>query len=199
MEREKKVEAKEDELKAKEEELSTQVEELRKAQAEVTQLEGELIKSHDTAAEASVLKAKLEATRDQARIAAAFAVSKFLASEEMTKIKGSSYDEGMRDFTYTVATKQLNWDLSFLCTKLSAIMAECFYSMSQFDKPLVPPSGEPPVTPSGEPLITPPPLEYRPKQVIEADPVIKLEEGDESGDDLERIDDPRGILDHQDD
>ena len=48
-------------MKAKEEEL-------RKAQAEVTQLEGELIKSHDAAAvEALELKAKLKATEGQAK------------------------------------------------------------------------------------------------------------------------------------
>ena len=54
---EKKVEAKEEELKAKAEELKAKAKELRKARAEVTQLEGELIKSRDAAAEASTLKA----------------------------------------------------------------------------------------------------------------------------------------------
>ena len=56
----------------------------------------------------------------------------------------------------------------------------------------VPPSDEPPVPPSGEPLVTPPPPEDHPEQVIEADPVINLEEGDGSGDDLEGINDPQG-------
>ena len=53
----------------------------------------------------------------------AIAVSKFLASEEMTKIKGSSYVERVRDFMYIVATERLDWDLSFLSTKLRAMVA----------------------------------------------------------------------------
>ena len=79
---------------------------MRKARAEVTQLEEELIKSHEATTEASALKAQLEVAQDQARTATALAVSNFLASEEMTKINGSSYDEGVLDFTYTVATKR---------------------------------------------------------------------------------------------
>ena len=67
-------------MKAKEEELKAQLEELRKAQSEVTQLEGELIKFCDTSAEASALKAKLEAAEDQTRTVAALVVSEVLAS-----------------------------------------------------------------------------------------------------------------------
>ena len=52
--------------------------------------------------------------------------------------------------------------------------------------PYVPLSDEPPATPL--------PPEDLPEQVIETNPVINPEEGD----DLERIDDPRGISDHQD-
>ena len=69
-------------LKNEEKNREAKEEELRKAQAEVTRLEGELIKSHD-AAEASALKAKLEATEDQARTTTVLAVSKFQASDEM--------------------------------------------------------------------------------------------------------------------
>ena len=61
---------------------------------------------------------------------------------------------------------------------------------------LATPFDEPPVTSPGEPPVTPPPLEVHPEQVIEADSVINLEEGDGSGDELEQIDDSRGILDH---
>ena len=56
----------------------------------------------------------------------------------------------------------------------------------------------PPVPLSGKPLVTPSPLEVHHEQDIEADPMVNLEESDGSGDDLERIDDLRGILDHQD-
>ena len=53
-----------------------------------------------------------------------------------------------------------------------------------------------PIPSSEEPLVTPPPPVDRLKQVIKVNLVINLEEGDHSDDDLERIDDPRGILDH---
>ena len=53
-------------------------EELRKAQAEVTQLKGECTKSCNAAAiEASELKAKLGAAKDQARNATVLTVSEF--------------------------------------------------------------------------------------------------------------------------
>ena len=94
VEGEKKVEAKEEKLKAKEDELKAQVVELRKARTEVKQLKGELIKCRDAVAEALALKAKPEATEDQARTAATLAVE-FLASKKMTQIKGLGYDEGV--------------------------------------------------------------------------------------------------------
>ena len=53
-----------------------------------------------------MLKVKLEVAEDQARIVAALVVSKFLASEEMTKIKGYSYDDAIQDFLYAVSTDQ---------------------------------------------------------------------------------------------
>ena len=90
-------------------------EELRKAQAEVTWLEGELTKSRNaTATEALELKAKLEATEDIARTAAVLVVSKFQASNEMSQVRDSNYDQGVRDFLYTMVTSWLDWDLSFL-------------------------------------------------------------------------------------
>ena len=52
------------------------------------------------------------------------------------------------------------------------------------------------VPPFDEPLVTPPPLEDCAEQVIEANTVINLEEGDGSDDDLKQINDPRGVLDH---
>ena len=128
------------------------------------------------------MKAKLEATKDQARTAAALVVSELQASNEMTRIKGSSYDEGVLDFLYTVVTKRLDWDLSFLGAEMSALVAEW----------------RAPVPSSDEPSVTLPPLEYRFEQVIEAYLVINLEKGDDLDDDLEWIDDPRGVLDHQD-
>ena len=138
------------------------------------------------------MNAKLEATEEQARTTTALAVSKFLAYEEMTQIKGSSYDKGVQDFTYTMVTKQLDWDLSFLSAKLSSMVAEWRAFIPSSDEPPIPQFSKPPVTLSSEPLVTPPPLKDYPKQVIEAN----LEEGDGSGDNLERINDPRGILDH---
>ena len=68
----------------------------------------------------------------------------------------------------------------------------CFSSPS--DEPLVPLSSELPVTLSSKPpALTP---EVHPEQVIEANLVVNLEESDRSEDDLEQIDDLRGILDH---
>ena len=81
-----------------------------------------------------------------------------------------------------MATAQPDWDLSFLGKEMNALVVEWRASVPLSDKPPV----------------TPPPLEDHPKQVIEVDLVINLEEGDGGDDDLERIDDPRGILDHQD-
>ena len=75
------VEEKEKKVKAKEEELRAQVEELRKAQAEFAQLERELVRSRDAAAEIPALKAQLEAAQYQARTATTVAVYEFLASE----------------------------------------------------------------------------------------------------------------------
>ena len=86
----------------------------------------------------------------------------------------------MQDFLYTLATSQPNLDLSFLGEEMSTLVAEWRAS----------------VLPSDEPLVTPPPQEVRPEQVTKADLVINLEEGDGVDDDLEWIDDPRGILDH---
>ena len=85
--------------------------------------------------------------------------------EEMTKIKGSSYDAGfdadVRDFTYTVATEHLDWDLSFLGSKLSAMVDEWRAGwrafLHQSDGPLVPPSDELLRTPSSELSMIPPP------------------------------------------
>ena len=78
-------------------------------------------------------------------------------------------------------------------------MAEWHASVPPSDELLIPLSGEPPIPLTSEPPVTPPPLEDRPKQVIEVDLMINLVEGDGSGDNVEWIDDPRGILDHQDD
>ena len=52
------------------------------------------------------------------------------------------------------------------------------------------------VPPFDEPPVTPPPLKDCVEQVIEANTVINLEEGDGSDDDLKQINDPRGVLDH---
>ena len=80
-------------------------EELRKAQAMVMRLKGKLIKSRDAAVtEASELKAKLEATEDQERIATAFAVLEFQASDEIRQVKDSNYDQGVQDSLYTMVT-----------------------------------------------------------------------------------------------
>ena len=98
--------------------------------------------------------------------------------------------------------EHFDWDLSFLCEKLSALVDEgcdqwCA-SLPHSDEPLVPPSDELPRTPSSERPVILPPLEVHPKQVIEDNPIVNVEEGDEGDDNLERIDDPRGVLDHQD-
>ena len=74
------------------------------------------------------MRAQLEAAQDQAKTAAALAISKVLASEKMTKVKDSNYDTsfnaGVQAFTYTVATEHLDLDLSFLGPKLSTLMDE---------------------------------------------------------------------------
>ena len=54
-----------------------------------------------------------------------------------------------------------------------------------------------PVPTSNKPPITLPPPEDRPKQVIKDNPVVNLEEEDDGDDDLERIDDPKGVMDYQ--
>ena len=56
-----------------------------------------------------------------------------------------------------------------------------------------------PVPLSDDPPVALPPSEDCHEKVIEAYPVINLEEGVGDDDDLERIDDPRGIRDHQND
>ena len=158
-EAEKKVAAKEEEMKSNEVELVAQAEKLEKAQAEVVQHAGELAMSCDTAAEVPTLRAQLEAAQDQARTTTALVVSEFLASEEMTKVKDSNYDPGfdmgMRAFTCTVATKHLNWDLSFLGSKLSALVDEWRDQWRAF----LPQSDKPLRTPFGEPRVIPQPLE----------------------------------------
>ena len=58
------------------------------------QLEEELTRSCDATFEVLSLRAQLEAAQDQAKTAAALAISKFLASEKMTKVKDSNYDPG---------------------------------------------------------------------------------------------------------
>ena len=57
--------------------------------------------------------------------AAALVIFEFLALEDMIKVKDSSYvtsfDADVRALTYT---EHLDWDLSFLGTKLSALVDE---------------------------------------------------------------------------
>ena len=118
----------------------------------------------------------------------------------MTKIKGSSYDVGFDadvwDFMYTVATEHLDWDLSFLGLKLSAMVDKWHVgwraSLPLSDEPPVPSFDELLRTPSGKLMVIALPLEVHLEQVIDADPVVNLKESDENRDDLERIDDPRG-------
>ena len=69
--------------------------------------------------------------------------------------------------------------------------------MAQWRAP-VPPSDEPLVPQSYEPLVILLPPKDHPEQVIKANSVVNLEEDDGGDDDLEQIDDPRGVLDHQD-
>ena len=130
-------------------------------------------------------------------------VSNVLASEEMTKLKDSSYDASfdasVRAFTYTMVMEHLDWGLSFLSEKLSALVDEWYdqwrATLPQSDEPPVRPSDELLRTPSSELLMIPPPLEVHPEQVIKDNSVVNLDEGDDSDDGLERIDDPRGVLD----
>ena len=88
----------------------------------------------------------------------------------------------MQNFLYTVVTSQPDWDFSFLGKEMSALVVKW--------RVPVPLSDDLPVSPL--------PPEDHPEQVINADPIIHLEEGDVIDDDLEQIDDPREILDHQD-
>ena len=147
----------------------------------------ELARSRGAAAKVPTLRAQLEAAQDQARTGATMVVSEFLASEEMIKLKDSSYDAcfdvSLRDFTYTVVTEHLDWDLSFLSKKLSALVDKwrdqwrASLPQLQSDEPLVPPSdellrplfGELPRPSSSELPVIPPPPEVHPKQVIEGD------------------------------
>ena len=68
-------------------------------------------------------------------------------------------------------------------------------SFFPFDDPPASPSDKFPRTSFGELPAIPPPLEVHHELVIL---VVQIEESDGSGDDLERIDDLRGVLDHHD-
>ena len=87
----------------------------------------------------------------------------------MNHIKDSNYNQGVWDFLYTEETAQPDWDLSFLGEEMSIFVAKWHA----------------PVPPSNELLVPLPPPKDRPEQVIEADLVINLEEGDDADDDLE--------------
>ena len=105
VEAEKKLVATEEELKANKVELVAKVEDLEKAWTEVGQLGGGLTKLRK---EVPSLRSQL----DQAKVAAAKAISKFQASEEMATTKKSihevSFDTGMWAFMYTVVTEHLD-------------------------------------------------------------------------------------------
>ena len=89
----------------------------------------------------------MEATKDQARTAA----------EEMTTIKKSNcdmgFDEGVQAFMCTVATKLLDWDMSYLGEDLSVqVDKRCDQwraSLPQSDERPTPPFVELPAPPSG--------------------------------------------------
>lgn len=81
----------------------------------------------------------MEAIEGQARTAKVLTVFEFQASDEMTQIKGSSYDEGVLDFLYTVATKQPDWDLYFLGEEMSTLVVEWRAPVPLSDEPLVTP------------------------------------------------------------
>ena len=71
-------------------------------------------------------------------------------------------------------------------------------SLPLADEPLASPSAEVPAPPSGEaPIIPPPPLKVHREYVIEDSPVVRIEVSDESGDDVEQVDNLDGVLDHQ--
>ena len=132
----------------------------------------------------------------------------FQASEESSHDAG--FDASVWAFTYIVAREHLNWDLSFLGEKLNAQVVawhdQWRASLPPSDEPPAPPSAEVPAsslsglqrTSSGEVPAIPPLLEVHREQVIEDDPVVQIEESDGSEDNLEQINDPSGVLDHQD-
>ena len=84
---------------------------LEKAQAEVELLKGELAILH---AENRSLKVQLE----EAKVAAANAISEHQSSVEMAALKQTVHDEAYEEaaeaFTCTTATTHLDWDLVYL-------------------------------------------------------------------------------------
>ena len=103
-EEKKKLAAKEEELKANKVELIAQVE-VPALRAHLEELASPsptpppgqsicLASSCQAVVEVPALRAQLEAAQHQVSAATALAVSKFMSSEEMTKVKDSSYNAG---------------------------------------------------------------------------------------------------------
>ena len=71
-------------------------------------------------------------------------------------------------------------------------------SLPPADEPLASPPTKVHAPLSGEALTIPPPsLEVHREQVIEDDSVVRADESDRNGDDVEQIDNPNNVLDHQ--
>ena len=198
IEAEKKLAAKKEELKANEVELVGKVEKLEKAWAEVRQRGGERTRLYE---EVRSLRPQLE----QVKAATAKAVSEFQASQETVVTKKSSYEEGLEAsvwaFTYTVVTKCLDQDLAFLGEKLidqvATWHAQWQASLFPVDEPSASLPTEVPTPLSIEASVVPPPLEVHHEQVIEDDTVVRVDESDGSGDDVEQINNPDSVLDCQ--
>ena len=126
----------------------------------------------------------------------------------MVATKKSSYEEGfeasMWAFTYTMETKRLDWDVTFfrggLVNQVAAWHNQWRASHHQADEPSASSPIEGSASPSGKaPPIPSHPLEVHHEQVIEDDPMARVDESDRSGDDVEQIDNLDGVLDRQED
>ena len=147
-----------------------------------------------------LLKSQLDEVKEEVGTIAMKVVSKCQSSDEMAVLKQTirdkAYEEAAKSFAYTTVIRHPDWDLSYLGDHLVAqidewcadAQANCS-PMEERPAAVAPAIGEVRVVPVPSP-------EVFPEQVIEGDqePAIRPVESDAS---IEQIDNPTGIVDHQ--
>ena len=128
---------------------------------------------------------------EEAKVAAANAVSKYQSSEEMASLRKTLHDKAYEDtakaFAYTMATTYSEWDLAFLGKHLINQITEWRTGLQAAqvpvdERPASQASARPPSSSAKPLVIPPPPPKVLPEQVIEGnqEPVARLTESDES-------------------